>query len=51
MAEFENDLRTEHQAEGIAKAKENGVNFGQPAKLTPEKQYWLRGNIVFKVLV
>ncbi len=27
IAEFENDLRTEQQAEGIAKAKENGVKF------------------------
>jgi DNA invertase Pin-like site-specific DNA recombinase len=34
IAEFENDLRTERQAEGISKAKENGVKFGRPAKLT-----------------
>ena len=34
IAEFENDLRAERQAEGIAKAKENGVKFGRPAKLT-----------------
>ncbi|WP_339373903.1 helix-turn-helix domain-containing protein [Xenorhabdus kozodoii] len=34
MAEFENDLRSERQAERIAKAKENGVRFGRPAKLT-----------------
>ncbi|WP_104398589.1 recombinase family protein [Vibrio penaeicida] len=34
IAEFENDLRTERQAEGIAKAKENGVTFGRPPKLT-----------------
>ena len=34
IAEFENDLRTERQAEGIAKAKENGVKFGRPPKLT-----------------
>ena len=33
IAEFENDLRTERQAEGIAKAKENGVKFGRPTKL------------------
>ncbi len=32
-AEFENDLRSERQAEGIAKAKENGVKFGRPSKL------------------
>ena len=38
IAEFENDLRTERQAEGIAKAKENGVKFGRPAKLTNAKR-------------
>jgi DNA invertase Pin-like site-specific DNA recombinase len=37
IAEFENDLRTERQAEGIAKAKDNGVKFGRPAKLTESK--------------
>jgi DNA invertase Pin-like site-specific DNA recombinase len=37
IAEFENDLRTERQAEGIAKAQENGVKFGRPAKLTETK--------------
>ncbi|HHY0626015.1 TPA: recombinase family protein [Vibrio parahaemolyticus] len=36
IAEFENDLRTERQAEGIAKAKENGVKFGRPAKLNEQ---------------
>ena len=34
IAEFENDLRTERQAEGIAKAKENGTKFGRPIKVT-----------------
>lgn len=34
IAEFENDLRAERQAEGIAKAKEKGVKFGRPIKLT-----------------
>lgn len=38
IAEFENDLRTERQAEGIAKAKASGVKFGRPTKLTPEAQ-------------
>ena len=38
IAEFENDLRTERQAEGIAKAKENGVKFGRPAKMTDAKR-------------
>ncbi len=36
IAEFENDLRSERQAEGIAKAKEKGVRFGRPAKLTED---------------
>ena len=38
IAEFENDLRTERQAEGIAKAKENGVRFGRPSKLTDTRK-------------
>lgn len=38
IAEFENDLRTERQAEGIAKAKANGVKFGRPQKLTDLKK-------------
>ena len=33
IAGFENDLRTERQAEEITKAKENCVKFGRPAKL------------------
>jgi DNA invertase Pin-like site-specific DNA recombinase len=36
IAEFENDLRTERQAEGIAKAKQNSVIFGRPKKLNQE---------------
>ncbi len=39
IAEFENDLRTERQAEGIAKAHENGVKFGRPVKLTETKKH------------
>lgn len=34
ISEFENDLRSERRTEGIAKAKENGVKFGRPSKLT-----------------
>jgi len=34
IAEFETDLRSERQVEGIAKAKNNGVKFGRPSKLT-----------------
>ena len=38
IAEFENDLRTERQSEGITKARENGIKFGRPAKLTDAKR-------------
>jgi len=34
IAEFETELRKERQLEGIAKAKENGVQFGRKSKLT-----------------
>ena len=35
FAEFENDIRAERQADGIAKAKEKGVAFGRKRALTP----------------
>lgn len=35
FAEFENDLRRERQAEGIAKAKERGVYKGRPVTVDP----------------
>ena len=34
IAEFETELRKERQADGIAKALDNGVKFGAKAKLT-----------------
>jgi DNA invertase Pin-like site-specific DNA recombinase len=34
FAEFENDLRKERQADGIAKALDNGVKFGAKSKVT-----------------
>lgn len=34
IAEFENDLRKERQADGIALAKENGVRLGRKATLS-----------------
>lgn len=37
VAEFETGIRKERQLMGIAKAKENGVQFGAKAKLTPEQ--------------
>ena len=46
IAEFENDLRTERQAEGIAQAKKNGVKFGRKPKLNHElnKKIYARKN-------
>lgn len=37
VAEFERDLISERQAEGIEKAKAKGVRFGRKRKLTPEQ--------------
>lgn len=37
FAQFENDIRAERQADGIAKAKEKGVAFGRRPALTPEQ--------------
>ncbi|MDM5264509.1 recombinase family protein [Sulfurovum sp. XTW-4] len=36
VAAFENDLRAERQADGIASAKKRGVKFGRSSKLTDE---------------
>jgi DNA invertase Pin-like site-specific DNA recombinase len=37
FAEFENDIRSERQADGIAKAKQKGVAFGRRRALTAEQ--------------
>ena len=37
FAQFENDIRAERQADGIAKAKEKGVAFGRKRALTEEQ--------------
>ena len=37
VAEFERDLISERQAEGIEKAKQKGVRFGRKPKLRPEQ--------------
>lgn len=42
FAEFENDIRRERQADGIAKAKEAGVYRGRPAKIVPDDVRRLR---------
>ena len=42
IAAFENDLRKERQADGIALAKRRGVQFGRKAVLTQEQILELR---------
>lgn len=37
FAQFENDIRAERQADGIAKAKQKGVSFGRKRALTNEQ--------------
>lgn len=37
IAEFENAIRAERQADGITKAKDNGVKFGAKSKLSPKQ--------------
>ena len=43
IAAFENDLRKERQADGIALAKRKGVQFGRKRALTDEQAKRLRG--------
>ncbi len=42
IAEFENDLRKERQADGIALARENGVKLGRKATLSNDQVEKLR---------
>ena len=55
IAEFETEIRKERQMEGIAKAKEKGVQFGRKAKLDDEqiKMMWAdrQGGIKIKDLM
>ena len=44
VAEFENDLRAERQADGIAKAKQAGKYRGKPASLPRDRVVELRAN-------
>lgn len=37
FAQFENDIRAELQADGIAKAKQKGVSFGRKRALTEDQ--------------
>lgn len=38
IAEFENAIRAERQADGVARAKSDGVQFGAKAKLSEMEQ-------------
>ena len=42
IAQFETEIRTERQMDGIQKAKERGVNFGRKKRLTQEQSDQLR---------
>ena len=42
IAQFETEIRAERQMDGIQKAKERGVRFGQKKRLTPEQTAELR---------
>ncbi len=42
IAEFENDLRKDRQADGIAHARKNGVKFGRKKALTDEQVQEMR---------
>ncbi len=42
IAEFENDLRKDRQADGIAHARKNGVKFGRKKALTDDQVLEMR---------
>ena len=42
IAQFETEIRVEHQMDGINKAKERGVAFGRKKKMTPQQIEELR---------
>ena len=55
IAEFENDIRRERQMDGIAKAKERGVQFGRKRELTHDRIEQIRalrfgGNTVPEIM-
>ena len=50
FAEFERDLINERCREGIAKAKERGVKFGRPSKLSKEQLEALRAEFLAGVI-
>ena len=51
IAEFETEIRKERQTEGIAKAMENGVQFGRKAKLSDDEVQEMRQKRAEGVLI
>ena len=51
IAEFENQIRSERQLDGIAKAKERGVKFGAKPKLSPDQVLEMRQKRAEGVLI
>jgi DNA invertase Pin-like site-specific DNA recombinase len=51
IAEFENEIRKERVAEGVAKAKDRGVKFGPKDKLTPDQKQEMRQKRAEGVLI
>ena len=51
IAEFETEIRKERQTEGIAKAMENGVQFGRKAKLSDDEVHEMRQKRADGVLI
>ena len=51
IAEFETEIRKERQTEGIAKAMENGVQFGRKAKLSDDEVQEMRQKRADGVLI
>ena len=51
FAEFENNLRSERQREGIQKALEDGKKFGRPSKVTKEMVIDIKKAIEKKITV
>lgn len=51
IAQFETEIRAERQRDGIRKAKEKGIRFGKPFKLTNDqvKEMWEKREKGFKI--
>ncbi|MCJ8322249.1 MAG: recombinase family protein [Hyphomicrobiales bacterium] len=56
IAEFENDIRSERQMDGIKRAKEQGVKFGRKALVTDDVRAQAKlmrdeGKLVIEIMV